>query len=73
MGRPAIFLSDEKPRDTEKQPLKYSDGLQQIPRQEFGDRTSLFRALSNWILISFSMVIALTFLLELLNGKASIS
>ena len=71
MGRRAIFLSDEKPRDMEKLPPKYSDVLRDSPQDNIGGRKSLLRALSEWIFICFFMVIALTSLLELLNGKAS--
>ena len=71
MGRRATFLSDEKPRDVEENPPKY-DSLVPIPQQQL-KQTSLFRAASQWIFICLTMVMGLTFLLEILDGKASLS
>ena len=71
MGRRATFLSDEKPRDVEGIPPKH-DSLGPIPQQQL-KQTSLFRAASQWILICLTMVMGLTFLLEILDGKASLS
>ena len=70
MGRRTTFLSDEKPRDLEEAPPKH-DGLVPIPQQQL-KHTSLFRAASQWILICLTMVMGLTFLLEILDGKASL-
>ena len=70
MGRRATFLSDEKPRDVEGTPAKY-DNLVPVPQQQL-KQTSLFRAASRWMLICLTMVMGLTFLLEILDGKASL-
>ena len=70
MGRRATFLSDEKPRDVKETPPK-QDNLVPIPQQQL-KQTSLFRATSQWILICFTMVMGLTFLLEILDGKVSL-
>ena len=70
MGRRATFLSDEKPRDVEGTPPKH-DNLAATPQQQL-KQTSLFRAASQWILICLTMVMGLTFLLEILDGKASL-
>ena len=70
MGRRATFLSDEKPRHVEGTPPKH-DNLVPTPQQQL-KQTSLFRAASQWVLICLTMVMGLTFLLELLDGKASL-
>lgn len=72
MGRRATFPSDEKPRDVEGTPPKH-DNLVSTPQQQLKlKQTSLFRATSQWILICLTMVMGLTFLLEILDGKASL-
>ena len=69
MGRRATFHSDEKARDVEGTSPKH-DNIVPTPQQQF-KQTSLFRAASQWILICLTMVMGLTFLLEILDGKAS--
>lgn len=70
MGRRATFLSDEKPQDVEGTPPKH-DNLLPTTQQQL-KQISLFRAASQWILICLTMVMGLTFLLEILDGKASL-
>ena len=69
MGRRATFLSDEKPRDVEGIPAKHDNPIPTSQQQL--KQTSLFKAASQWILICLTMVMGLTFLLEILDGKAS--
>ena len=73
MGRRATFLSDEKSQGLKQHQPRAEDTHFQTEQQHLGNRMSLFRAISQWILICLTMVIGLTFLLEILDGKASLS